>query len=182
MLQPVCRGTPLAQLVVMQVDKLMTRDVVVCHPDDTLADAARLMWDADIGAVVVVDPGGKLAGIVTDRDACMAAYTRGLPLAEIPVSSVMAHEVWSCRVTANCGDVEDVMRQHQVRRVPIVDASGRPVGIVALNDLARAARSTPSAAIHQREVETTLAAISMPRHVPRTDEAFRALAIAGLTA
>lgn len=152
--------------MIMQVQQLMTRDLAVCRPDDSLEYAARLMWNRDIGAVVVVDVDGKLAGIVTDRDACMAAFTQGLPLADIHVSSAMAHEVWTCHPTASCSDAEAIMRVHQVRRVPVVDASDRPVGIVALNDLARAARSAPSAAIHQREVEATLAAISMPRHPP----------------
>ncbi len=158
----------------------MTRDVATCRPDDSLDQAARLMWDRDIGAVLVVGADGKLVGIVTDRDACMAAYTRGLPLAKIRVSAAMAHEVWSCPESASCGEAEDIMRTHQIRRVPIVDSAGRPIGVVALNDLARAARSTPSAAIHQREVESTLAAISMPRRLPHEDPAFCALSILGL--
>jgi CBS-domain-containing membrane protein len=93
----------------------------------------------------------------------MAAYTRGLPLAEIHVASAMSAELWTCSATTSCVDVEAIMALHQVRRIPVIDKARRPVGVVSLNDLARAARSSPSAAINQRAVESTLAAISRPR-------------------
>ena len=143
----------------------MTKTVATCRSDDSLERAAQLMWDRDIGCVLVTDRDGKLVGIVTDRDACMAAYTQGLPLARALVSSAMAHRVSTCGPTSGVRDVEQIMRQQQIRRVPVVDASGRPVGIVTLNDLARAASCASGAIINQREVESTLTAISMPRHL-----------------
>jgi len=136
----------------------------MCRPDDGLDRAAQLMWDRDIGCVLVTDLEGRLGGILTDRDACMAAYTQGLPLGALRVSSAMAREPWSCSPTTDSRDVEAIMSRHQIRRVPVVDDMGLPVGIVTLNDLARASRCTPDAAINQREVEYTLAAISQPRH------------------
>jgi len=145
----------------------MARDLATCRPEDRLERAVQLMWDRDIGCVLVTDRDGKLVGIVTDRDACMAAYTQGLPLAGAVVSSAMARCVWTCSPTSAARDVEQIMRRHQIRRVPVVDASGRPVGIVTLNDLARAASCVPGAAINQREVESTLTAISMPRQPAR---------------
>ncbi|MBA3541520.1 MAG: CBS domain-containing protein, partial [Deltaproteobacteria bacterium] len=56
---------------------MMTRSVHTCQPTDTLAAAAKLMWEHDIGALPVVDQVGHVVGMITDRDACMAAYTRG---------------------------------------------------------------------------------------------------------
>jgi CBS domain-containing protein len=148
----------------MHIQHLMTKHLVTCHPDDSIQRAAQLMWDHDIGCVLVVDGEGRLVGLLTDRDALMGAYTQGLPLDRVRVSSVMAHEIWSCTPHSDFRDVEAIMRRHQVRRVPVVDPMGLPVGIVTLNDLARAARPTPHAPINQREVEHTLASISMPRH------------------
>jgi len=148
----------------MHIQHLMTKQLVTCRPEDSLARAAQLMWEHDIGCVLVTDGEGRLVGLLTDRDACMGAYTQGLPLDRVRVSSVMAKEIWSCTPHSDSRDVETIMRRHQVRRVPVLDPMGLPVGIVTLNDLARAARGTPAAAINQREVEATLASISMPRH------------------
>lgn len=141
----------------------MTKRLVTCRPDDGLDRAAQLMWDHDIGCALVTNGEGRLVGIITDRDLCMAAYTRGLPLHAVSVASAMTCPVWSCLVTSDSDDVEAIMSRHQVRRVPVVDGMGLSIGIVTLNDLARAARCGPSAALNQREVESTLAAISMPR-------------------
>jgi len=76
----------------MKAEKIMTREVASCRPDDTLNDAARIMWERDCGFVPVTaeDSGGRVVGIVTDRDLCMAAYTRGQRLADIRVGEVMS--------------------------------------------------------------------------------------------
>src|SRR5687768_8785706 len=117
---------------------LMTCPAITCHVNDTLADAARKMWDADIGAVAVVNDDGKLTGMITDRDICMAGYTQGRALDEILVNSAMAKDVAAAAPDAPLPDVARLMARHQVRRIPIVDASGGPVGLVSLNDLATA--------------------------------------------
>src|SRR5690349_16562501 len=67
---------------------VMTADVVTCSPNDTLHRAAQIMWERDCGAVPVVDAAGRVAGIVTDRDLAMGAFTQGLPLVAIPVGRV----------------------------------------------------------------------------------------------
>ena len=69
----------------MKVAELMTRSVLAAHPQDSLARAAQMMWDHDCGALPVIDDSGRVLGMITDRDVCMAAYTQGRPLAEIPV-------------------------------------------------------------------------------------------------
>jgi CBS domain-containing protein len=117
---------------------LMTCPAITCHVNDTLADAARKMWDADIGAVAVVNDDGKLTGMITDRDICMAGYTQGRALDEILVNSAIAKDVAAAPPDAPLPDVARLMARHQVRRIPIVDASGGPVGLVSLNDLATA--------------------------------------------
>jgi len=77
----------------MNASDLMTTGVKTCRVDDSVERAAQIMWEHDCGAVPVVDADERLVGIVTDRDVCMAAYTRGDSLQAIAVSGVMAHKL-----------------------------------------------------------------------------------------
>jgi CBS domain-containing protein len=117
----------------------MTKAVKTCHPGDSGAVAARLMWDFDVGAVPVVDDHDQLIGMITDRDLCMASYHRGAPLHDIPVSEAMNRHVVTCRSDATETEVAQLMAKHRIRRIPIVDDAQRPIGIVSINDLAVAA-------------------------------------------
>ncbi len=85
----------------MKIEQLMTKEVRTCPPESGLNEAARIMWEHDCGCVPIVaaDRSGRLAGILTDRDVCMAAYTQGKPLAEIRASEVMSDEVVTCQPT-----------------------------------------------------------------------------------
>ena len=121
----------------MNVGKLMTRDPGACSPDDTLNRAAQIMWEKDCGCVPVVDANFHPIAMITDRDICMAAYTQGRPLWSIPVSSAASHIVVVVRESEAVESAEGLMRAYRVRRLPVVDADGRLVGIISLNDLAR---------------------------------------------
>jgi CBS domain-containing protein len=125
----------------MNLDQLMTRSPRVCSIHDSLERAAQVMWEADCGAVPVVDDGGKAVGMITDRDICMAAYTQGRPLWQLPVGLAASRTVFCARERDSIEAVEATMRAHRIRRVPVVDDGGRPVGIVSLNDLARRAHT-----------------------------------------
>jgi CBS domain-containing protein len=122
----------------MQVEELMTKDVRACGPDDSLHRAAQTMWEGDLGAVPVVDAGGRVIGIITDRDICMAAYLRGGPLTAHRVGDVMARNVHVCGADDSVDDALAIMRKHQVRRLPVVRGE-QLVGILSLNDAAIAA-------------------------------------------
>jgi CBS-domain-containing membrane protein len=113
----------------------MTRDVRACEIQDSLNAAARIMWDHDCGCVPVVDAHGKLVGIVTDRDICMAAYTQGVPLEAIPVERVMSPKVISCARGDDLDTAHRLMRTHEIHRIPVVDTRGRPIGILSLSDI-----------------------------------------------
>jgi CBS domain-containing protein len=119
----------------MNVSDVMHRVVHTCSVDDTLDRVARVMWEHDCGSVPLTDSTGKLVAIVTDRDVCMAAYTQGQPLSKILASTAASRNVATVRENATIETVETTMRDHQVRRVPVVDGAGKPVGIVTLNDL-----------------------------------------------
>lgn len=147
----------------MKLEQWMSRPVVTVGIDDDLELAARRMWDGDCGVVAVVDHEGRLAGMLTDRDICMAAWTQGRTLKEIGVSSAMAREVVRLRRDDRILDAERLMATNQVRRVPIVDDDDRPVGLISLADLARVSanrRVGDTAALRFTE---TFAAVSARR-------------------
>jgi CBS domain-containing protein len=153
----------------MRIEQLMAKDVATCAPDDTLHQAARLMWERDCGFVPVVEGADRrVLGVVTDRDACMAAYTRGRPLAEIAVQEVMSKRVRTCQPGDQLAAAEEVMREAKVHRLPVVDEGGRLVGVISLADLAcEAARRAGSKrrAVSPAEVGETLASIRQPRQI-----------------
>jgi CBS domain-containing protein len=146
----------------MKVENLMSREVQACRAEDTLNHAAQLMWEHDCGAIPVVDSLGREIGILTDRDICMAAYTRGLPLEAIRVCETMGCAVYTCRPEDTLSAALIRMRDHKVRRLPVVDQQDRLVGILSFNDIVRevANESQPAA---KAEVLATAAAICEPR-------------------
>jgi len=150
----------------MIVEKLMTRFVATCRPEDSLQTAAQRMWDYDCGALPVVGPNAEVLGIVTDRDVCMSALMHGLPLAGVPIEWAMAREVKTIRARDSVADAERLMQEFQIRRLPVVDESMRLCGIVSLNDIALASESvqgTQSPELGAISVEHTLASISRHR-------------------
>ena len=146
----------------MFVKDIMNEPVITCSSDSTLNVAAQLMWENDCGTIPVVDHQGRLAGMITDRDICMAAYTQGLPLQSIPVTVAMTKYALACHLDDSVTTAEELMREGQVRRVPVIDNEGRPVGIVAVSDLTRFAAGAKETNI-DRAVVSTLAVISTPR-------------------
>lgn len=121
----------------MRAQDWMTRDVRTCRPETSLNDAANEMWQGDCGILPVLDDDQKVVGVITDRDVCMGAYLQGKALSDLPVRNSMSRTVFSCRPSDSIEDVIRCMADHQVRRVPVVDARGKLAGIVSLNDLAR---------------------------------------------
>jgi CBS domain-containing protein len=149
-----------------KVKDLMTHPVHSCGIHDAAVTPASLMWEHDCGVVPVVDDDGRLVGVVTDRDICMAAYLQGRPLADIPIASFMAPHVATCRPDDEVVWAEHVMSLRQVHRLPVVDHGGRPVGMISLGDLARVAPRAPTRrhwGDFGDELLETMAAISQPR-------------------
>ena len=149
----------------MRVQDLMTHPVVTCHVNDTLFAAARLMWDHDCGAVAVVNDDGLLTGLITDRDICMAAFTQGRAIDEILINSAMAPHVVTVQAGQPVDHAAQLMAHHQVRRLPVIDERGYPLGMLSLNDIAvesvQPDTRMKNGTVH---VAHTLAAISQPRH------------------
>jgi CBS domain-containing protein len=152
----------------MTIERLMSRQVWHCRPDDSLDFAAGQMWDHDCGSLPVCSGDGstRVIGMLTDRDICMAALFQGKALRELDVIDAMSRDVHVCHVDDRPEDVERLMRELKVRRIPVIDESGSLVGIVSLADLARAAQgrstSRKSGVVSERDVGHTLAAICAP--------------------
>jgi len=152
----------------MRVEEVMTRDVRSCQASDDLSVAARVMWDQDCGCVPVVDGESRVIGMLTDRDVCMAAYTRGLPLSQMTVESAMSAPVFTSEAGEPLEQAEQNMQRHQVRRLPVIGELGRLVGVLSLSDLARAASrgGRKRNGVQPAVVEATLEAICQPRNGP----------------
>lgn len=152
----------------MKVHDIFSHDVKSCGRDSTLAEAAAVMGEADSGLVPVVDAGGRLAGVITDRDICMAVARRNLRAADARVGDVMTAKVLACRPDDPIREALKTMREGRVRRLPVVDADGKLLGILALNDVARAAPHPqgPSTAAIVQDLMVTLMAIGDPHRQP----------------
>jgi CBS domain-containing protein len=151
----------------MNVSELMSRQVVTCRPEDALQRVAELMWNRDCGFIVVVDEAQQPAGVLTDRDICMAAWSQGRTLHDIQAGQAMARTVVTCTPDDPLESLHERARQHQLHRIVVVDADGRLTGVVAIADLSRAAAANKgnSAA---NELLKTLAAVKRSRSEPAT--------------
>jgi CBS domain-containing protein len=150
----------------MEVQQLMTRGVRTVAPGDTMNRAAQIMWENDCGIVPVVDGDGRVAAMITDRDICMAAYMQGRPLGEMAVTVAASRDVVSVREHDEVETAEHLMQQHQIRRVPVVDANGLLCGMLSMADIARSSQlvGKPEEGLSQTDVGKTIAAISQPHH------------------
>ena len=146
-------------------DAMRTR-VYVCGPEDTLARAAQLMWEKDLGCLPVCGAGRKAIAMLTDRDISMAAFMQWKHLAEASVESAMSRSLFACSPDDELGQAEEVMRVNQVRRLPVVDAEGMLVGLLSLGDVARYVHQRSprnNGTLAQQRLADTLAAICEPR-------------------
>jgi CBS-domain-containing membrane protein len=120
----------------VKVEQMMNRKVNACHPEDSLNRAAQMMWDSPCGCVVVIDVHNKPIGFLTDRDVCMAAYTSGKALKDLPVQSAMASRIVCCRADDELTAAMTLMREKHVRRMPVLAHDGTLAGILSLDDIA----------------------------------------------
>ncbi len=119
----------------MKVKDVMTREVQSCGADTNLAEAAKMMWDSDCGVLPVLDREGKVIGIITDRDICMAVATKHKSAAEIAVWETISGKVYGCALYDDIKDALKTMEREQVRRLPVVNGDGLLQGILCMNDI-----------------------------------------------
>jgi len=118
----------------MKVSEAMTAQVITITPQTTIEEAARKMSQVDTGVLPVVD-GGKVVGLLTDRDIVVRAVAKGEGVAG-PVSAIMSAEVFSCGADDSVADATGKMASNQVRRLVVLGEGGQLVGILSLGDVA----------------------------------------------
>jgi len=153
----------------MRARDIMTREPECCRPDQTARDAALVMRDRDCGCVPIVDDAGSVIGIITDRDLAVRAIALGKD-SSTSLSELMTPEAASCGPDDDLRDVEQKMAELQIRRIPIVDTSGRCLGIISQADIARA--SATDSPVTEQEIALVVEKISQPpgRIRPRVHE------------
>ena len=148
----------------MKVRDVMTPDIEVLNPDDTLRTAVRLMADLDVGALPVSD-NNNLVGTITGRDIAMCMVEKNRDAAEIAVAEAMSSDVLYCFENEPIGAVARKMSDWWVRRLPVVSHDKRPIGIVCLADVA----ALPSAAPASRKIRGS----SRPSQAARSQRRIR---------
>jgi CBS domain-containing protein len=136
----------------MRVAEVMTRDVRLIEPTQTIRDAAQLMAELDAG-IMPVREGDRLVGMITDRDIAVRAVAQGRG-PDTPVREVMTDEVKYCFEDEYTAAVERNMAEIQVRRLPVLTRDKRLVGILSLGDLAMSDKAA--------KVGAAVAGISQP--------------------
>lgn len=122
----------------MKCNEVMTNDPVCCLPADSVAKAAELMKNENIGSIPVIEneQSQKLVGIVTDRDLALKIVAEALDAKAITVEMVMTRKVVTCQVDDDLQRALNAMAEHQLRRIPVVDSDNKIVGIIAQADVA----------------------------------------------
>ena len=119
----------------IKVSEVMTRNVETVTPDQTAQEAAKFMLRAEAGSIPVQD-GDRLVGMITDRDIAVRGVAEGRG-PDCSVRDLMTEGLVCAREDEDVGEVARRMSREQVRRMPVVDAEEKLVGIVSLGDLAR---------------------------------------------
>jgi CBS domain-containing protein len=147
--------------VIMKVKDLMSTGVRTCTPETTVAEAVRLMREADCGILPVVDD-GELVAVVTDRDICIALSTQDARAAHVRVGAIATKDVVTCAPEDDIKAALISMTQARVRRLPVVGFGSAVVGVLSMNDIVRAVE--PDGGTLEGRVIETLQAICGRRH------------------
>ena len=133
----------------MRAGDLMSDVPVCCEPQQSLVDAARLMAEHDCGDLPVVDSfaGGRPIGMITDRDIACRAVARGRNPLDLRVEDCMSTPVITVAPDTDVTEVCRFMEERQIRRLPVVDDTGRCCGVISQADIARGAGRTLTAAL-----------------------------------
>jgi CBS domain-containing protein len=120
----------------MKLSEIMTRNVEIIHPNDTLQTAARKMRDRNIGFLPVYDA-GELVGVLTDRDIIVRALTKGADPKTMLSRDLITSPAIFCFDDQSIDDATDLMHDNQVRRIVILKRGNRELaGVISLGDLA----------------------------------------------
>jgi CBS domain-containing protein len=151
----------------MKVADVMVREVASCAPETRLSIAIEILKEAVCGILPVVSE-GRVVGVVTDRDICLAMARGDHKPSEITVQEAMTGKVRTIDPDADLADAMAKMRGHSLRRLPVVDAQGHLAGIVSASDIVWYADDrVPTWAVSFREMIEVMQATARRRHTHR---------------
>ena len=138
----------------MKVKELMTPDAKAIWLTESLTDAAKLMWENDCGVLPIIKDGRKVIGMITDRDICMALGMRNTNPSSVSVEEVMTGQVYAVKPEDDINQALEEMREHKIRRVPVVNAEGELEGILSMNDVVLKANGAADSIKYKDVVKT----------------------------
>lgn len=142
----------------MKARDIMTmQEVCACSDTSDVHKAAQLMQEHNIGSIPVLDSEGRLEGIVTDRDICCRVVAQG-KAGQTPVSEIMSTGVKTVTPETGLSEIESLMSQYRIRRLPVIDDQNRLEGWISLGDLARHCHGI----FKEHHVAEVLEAVSTP--------------------
>ncbi|MGH9874966.1 MAG: CBS domain-containing protein [Pyrinomonadaceae bacterium] len=118
----------------MKVKEVVTPDAKAIWITESLADAAKEMWENDCGALPVIKD-RKVVGMITDRDICMATAMRDSNPSSISVEETMNARVYAAEPDEDIEQALQTMREHKIRRLPVLNLQGELEGILSMNDI-----------------------------------------------
>ncbi len=146
----------------MRVKDIMTTHVACCNPATNLAAAVEMLWSHDCGALPVLDDVGRVIGIVTDRDLCIALGTRDRRPSELTVEDVMQPALIRCDPEAEIRSALDNMGAEKIRRLLVVDATQTLKGILCMNDIILHSKRSGNGVSYEQVMETSKAICAHP--------------------
>ena len=148
------------------VKDLMTRGVSSCRPENNLAELVEVMWNQRCGALPILDDSGRVIGIITDRDICIALGTRNSRASDVLARDVSPPRCFTCSPDNDLRDALRTMANRGVGRLPVIDEVGQLVGILSMDDIIFRAGGG-SSNLSDREIIDMIAAMREERiHQP----------------
>ena len=121
----------------MKVKDVMTHAAFCCFPEMNVGAAVELMLVHNCGMLPVVGENGKLAGVITDRDVCIAMGTRNRVAGDLTVREIATKHAFTCRPEEEIHEALGTMASKQVRRLPVINDEGMPLGVLSIDDIVR---------------------------------------------
>lgn len=119
----------------MKVKEVMTFTPYTCRREANLGQATELMWKGNCGFLPMIGPDGKVCGVITDRDICIALGTSGKLASQITAGEVSGGKLFACSPEDEIHVALLSMREGKVRRLPVIDSDGKAVGVLSMDDL-----------------------------------------------
>jgi CBS domain-containing protein len=153
----------------MKVLQVMTKQPAYCGPETNLASAIEILWNRDCGVLPIVDSQGKVVGLVTDRDVCIALGTRNRMPSDMTVSEVSSGRVVACKPDDDLRTALATMAREQVHRLAVLDDAGSLQGVLSISDVVRhayAGKFGSRSELSFEDIVGTLRSVCAPQQQP----------------